>query len=127
MNRRDFFKVTFATGVAAAVPAILAERLPEIVGDGVHDDTAGLQAALNGRDFIAHNGCVRVEGGMCYLNGGLYRLTKTLEVGENKPFSMANASFRSSAEMFMRVQSNSPCQLIGVSWAPSHPSHTLTG
>lgn len=83
MNRRNFLKITFAAGVASALPALAAEPdIPRIVGDFKHDDTAGLQAALNGEPFICEAGLVRVVGGNVYISGGYFLVTKTLRIGK---------------------------------------------
>lgn len=84
MNRRNFLKITIAAGVALATPIVLTRalerRLPVIYGDGIHDDAAGLQAALRGEDFISHDSCVRVMDGVVHINSGTYLIGETLDL-----------------------------------------------
>lgn len=84
MNRRDFLRVTFGAAGVAAAPVVLTKalekRVPVIYGDGIHDDTEGLQAALSGREFIARNECVWIENGAVRLANGRFILTETLQV-----------------------------------------------
>lgn len=80
MNRRDLFKVMFAAGLASVVPAVVGETLPTIYGDGIHDDTEGLQAALNGDPFNCMDGHVHVAQGQVRITGGLYRVSKPLKI-----------------------------------------------
>lgn len=94
INRRDFFKVAFAAGVASVAPIALGERLATIYGDGVHDDTEGLQAALDGNGFHARNGCVSVRDGVLYIQGGLYQVSETLVIGSDSKADCRNATFR---------------------------------
>lgn len=83
MNRRGFLKIVFTAAAVTALPITLTKALektaPVIYGDGIHDDTAGLNAAINGRDFIARNECVKVHGNRIWLaQGCTYRLTDSL-------------------------------------------------
>lgn len=52
---------------------------PRIVGDGIHDDFAGLQAALDGKPFMADDVVVR-DATTIFLRRGTYRLTHKLVV-----------------------------------------------
>jgi TAT (twin-arginine translocation) pathway signal sequence. len=90
MNRRDFLRVTLAAAAVVATPVLLTKamerELPVVYGDGVHDDTEGLQAALDGRDFVCRDGCVKVLNGSAHIVGGNYRISRTLRVNsERKP------------------------------------------
>jgi hypothetical protein len=79
LNRRSFLKgalsVVAATVVLAKLPKDFA--LPQIIGDGLHDDTAGLQAALNGEPFLC-DGCVVRNATEVVLHDGTYRLTSMI-------------------------------------------------
>jgi hypothetical protein len=79
LPRRSFLKgalsVVAATVVLAKLPKDFA--LPQIIGDGLHDDTAGLQAALNGEPFLC-DGCVVRNATEVVLRGGAYRLTSMI-------------------------------------------------
>lgn len=84
MNRRGFLKIAFAAGVAVAAPAALAdESLPRIVGDGVHDDTAGLQAAFDGKPFACRDDRIEVKDGHVYLGTGWYLISRPLRISGN--------------------------------------------
>lgn len=101
-TRRDFFKVMLAAGVATAVPALLADKLPVIYGDGIHDDTDGLQAAFDCKEFLCRNDCVRVFDGRMHLNGGLYVVSRTLIVRGDSDITLANAVFDVRPKTFLR-------------------------
>jgi hypothetical protein len=111
MNRRGFLKSMLAAGVAPYVVTsagvlmpvrkILTATAPEIAftpsgtgatamtaqealrlwGDGIHDDTAALQAWLDGRPVI------RGDGSMVgrVLSGGSYRVSETIYMREDQP------------------------------------------
>ena len=85
VNRRGFLKIAFGAAAVTAIPVVLTRalerRLPVIYGDGVHDDTEGLQAALDGREFICRDSCVTVYGTDVFMHGGNYRISQTLHVG----------------------------------------------
>jgi hypothetical protein len=80
VNRRGFFKVAFAAGLATALPALSIETLPTIYGDGIHDDTDGLQAALDGKDFHCRDKSVTVTDGNVRISNGNYLVSRTLVV-----------------------------------------------
>jgi hypothetical protein len=91
MNRRDFFRSALAVSAIAAVPLIASERAPVVYGDGIHDDTAGLQAALSGKPFVS-NGHLRTYANRLVLDGGTYRLSETLKISRSNTL-ITNASF----------------------------------
>lgn len=98
MNRRGFLKIAFAAGAITAVPVTLTKSLersaPVIYGDGVHDDTAGLQAAIYGDEFIARNECVSISGNIVHLAAGTYRVSKTLNLTRTTGHSLVGAGSR---------------------------------
>lgn len=52
LTRRGFLGTAIgAAVVAAAAPLPILPDLPTLYGDGIHDDTAGLQAAIDGRAY----------------------------------------------------------------------------
>jgi hypothetical protein len=91
-TRRSFLKGLFAvTAVAATGLPNLAPALPRIVGDGVHDDWAGLQACFDGEPFrIENESVVALEG---RLSGGTFRISKTLLINGKGEFSIENVTF----------------------------------
>lgn len=84
MNRRGFLKLTTVLGVVAVTPITLKaaglERLPVIHGDGMHDDSEGIRAAIRGEPFVCRDCDVRQfvdkETGrrIVYLGPGTYRM-----------------------------------------------------
>ena len=90
MNRRGFFK---ALAAATAIAVVSTTRLGQavidvarsgyhvLVGDGVTDDTAALQARLDGEPVISPTGEQLSGTGTVYLPSGYtYRLSETLTV-----------------------------------------------
>lgn len=76
MNRRSFLRGALSLGAITAigpVPAMAA--LPRIVGDGVFDDTAGLQAFIDNKPFWVDSSSVVARDGIL---SGTFRTTSTL-------------------------------------------------
>src|SRR5690242_8948130 len=91
ISRRTFFGGAIALAAASALPlSAFAEPVPLICGDGVHDDTAGLQALLDGKPFRVASGAPNVvyrnTGGDVYITGGTYRITEALFVRDRTAF-----------------------------------------
>ena len=88
INRRSFLRGFVAvTAVATIAPAALADLgLPRIVGDGIHDDTLGLQAALDRKPFTCAANLVRVDEGGILISRGLFRVSDTLHVRQSHTF-----------------------------------------
>lgn len=97
MNRRHFLRLSIGAAAIAAVPIALKEairrQLPVIVGDGIHDDTAGLQAAINGEEFVCESGLVKMVDGGIYLDGGSYLISKTVTIPNDAHGTIMNARF----------------------------------
>ena len=102
MNRRGFLKVVFSAAAASAVPIALNKALrsptPVIYGDGIHDDTAGLQAAFNGQDFVCHKDLVSVSGDTVHLSGGTFLISKTIEVGGTRSLRATHIALKTVPE-----------------------------
>jgi urease gamma subunit len=92
MNRRGFFK---ALAAATAIAVVSTTRLGQavidvarsgyhvLVGDGVTDDTAALQALIEGEEVFSASG-VRLSGGYIPLApSGKYLLTDTITLDDN--------------------------------------------
>lgn len=80
MNRRSFLRgLLTVTAVSMAPASVLDAGLPRIVGDGIHDDTAGIQAAINGRPFVADGVVVRNQSRVTF-GPGSFRMTAPFEV-----------------------------------------------
>ena len=83
LTRRSFLRGLFTIAAVSVVPATLLQAdLPRIVGDGIHDDTAGLQAALDGKPFICEGNVVRGTQSL-HIGEGMYRISDTLTVTDN--------------------------------------------
>lgn len=82
LSRRSFLKITGVGLAAIAAPIAFSKigRLPVIIGDGVHDDTKGLQAAMDGKPFVCESGLVTSTNGTIELRGGEYLITSPLNV-----------------------------------------------
>lgn len=65
VSRRLFLGGALAIAAASIVPVADAEAttgpIPKIVGDGIHDDTEGLQALIDGRPVCIDGECIRVS------------------------------------------------------------------
>lgn len=81
MDRRTFLRglLTVAAVSIAPIDALTAS-VPSIVGDGVHDDTAGIQAAINGRPFSADGLVVRGQSEVQF-GAGTFRMTAPMRFG----------------------------------------------
>jgi hypothetical protein len=82
-DKRAFLRGIMATAAVAAttLPAI-ADTVPTIYGDGRRDDTAGLQALLDGKPFRI-DGEVVTAAADCIIYGD-FRISDTLEMGRSK-------------------------------------------
>jgi hypothetical protein len=120
MNRRGFFK---ALAAATAIAVVSTTRLGQavidvarsgyhvLVGDGVTDDTAALQALLDGEPVISPTGALLPGKGTEHVPSGYtYRISETLvvsgpvvlrglrinyhyhEIGDAKPFLLLKDS-----------------------------------
>ena len=96
MNRRGFFKalaaataiaVVSTTRIGQAVIDVARSGYHVLVGDGVTDDTAALQALLDGREVFSASGA-RLPNG--YIPVGEYLTTASLsETQSNSRFKWA--------------------------------------
>ncbi len=64
----------------AAVAVFMAPRVPQLVGDGIADDTAALQALFD-------------SGKTFHLDGGTYRLTRHLDMSKVRGCLITNCEF----------------------------------
>jgi hypothetical protein len=81
MNRRSFLRgllvVSAATVTAPTIAKIASLSPPMIFGDGIHDDTAGIQAALDGKPFLC-DGLIVSDANGVYFKDGVFRVTRPL-------------------------------------------------
>ena len=88
LTRRSFLRGLLTVAAVSIAPAtILHADIPRIVGDGIHDDTLGLQAALDGKPFVCE-GCVVSNTHSVYIGPGIYRISGTLNITDAGPDCM---------------------------------------
>lgn len=81
LSRRSFLRGAMTVAAATIVSVALADAgIPRIVGDGIHDDTLGLQAALDGKPFIADDFVFSSADGVVIENGH-FAISDTLHIG----------------------------------------------
>ena len=83
LSRRSFLGGLLTVSAVAAVPiAKLLPTVPQLWGDGDHDDTAALQALFDRKQVEIMNDCARLtaygERSVIHLRGGVFRLSRTL-------------------------------------------------
>ena len=107
--------------LALAGAAVLAETealasVPRIVGDGVHDDTAGLQALLNGAPVRIENDVVSVPAeGVILLQAGTYLITNPLLIGrDNVHLSGGRLIAGRDMHCMLEVRNAANCTLTGM-------------
>lgn len=84
LTRRNFLGLFGAAAAVAVVgmPAIASE-IPVIMGDGVHDDTAGLRAFMLRQPVRVIDDAVEYFNGSILLKGGkTYKISDTVTVPE---------------------------------------------
>jgi hypothetical protein len=93
-TRREFLGGALALAVATQVDAS-GLTAPTLYGDGVHDDTEGLEAAMNGRPFWADGELVApAPGEKVYLRGGRFKIHRTVEVWSTNSINGQGAIIR---------------------------------
>ena len=89
MSRRLFLGGALALTGTALVPnppAPSPQSLVTLYGDGIHDDTEGLMALLNGIPVqLDYVGVKVVEEGNIDMRGGVFLVSKTLIIEEHGP------------------------------------------
>jgi len=104
INRRSLL---FGLGVASicsmvpsTVVAAIIDPVPIIVGDGVHDDTAGLQALIDGRTFRVAPGLNITEtNDTVMVREGYFRLSKGLKANGTNDKNIHFSNFRIDADI----------------------------
>lgn len=75
MNRRTFLRGLLTVTAVSIAPVTLGDSgIPRIVGDGIHDDAAGIQAAIDGLPFEANGLVVRGQNEIRF-GDGVFRVT----------------------------------------------------
>lgn len=93
VSRRSLFRFGAAALLTAAVSPVSNLVAPVLWGDGIHDDTAALQALMDGKPVSVSGSTIIAREGV--LDGGSYLLTNTLRIsGENILISNARFTLR---------------------------------
>ena len=92
-TRRGFLGAMLAAAMAPAIvkaSSLMPIYVPKIIlptglvlwGDGVHDDSIALQALIDGKDVVRHDGATftRRADGAIYLASGTYALSSALKL-----------------------------------------------
>lgn len=85
-DRRSFLKGVLSVAAASLViPTLcLSEDEPLIMGDGVYDDYAGLQAAFDGKPFsVAEGMTVIADQNYVMISGGNFLISRGLKLGRS--------------------------------------------
>lgn len=84
VSRRSFLGGALTLTAAAVLPFKTFAAVPVIHGDGYRDDSAGLQAAIDGKPFrcVGEQAVVRNQG-QIFIGAGVYRLSRTLHIRES--------------------------------------------
>lgn len=83
LSRRSFLGGALVLAVATQLPgaALARSEVPWLWGDGMHDDTAGLQAMLDGKPVYVvkdREVITAAEGQPISFSGGQYRISETI-------------------------------------------------
>lgn len=92
MDRRNFLHGLLTVAAASIVPLAAQDTdVPKIVGDGVHDDAPGINAAINGRPFSA-DGLVIRDQNYVRFGAGPFRMASPMRL-ETSDVVVEGASF----------------------------------
>ena len=113
LTRRFFLGGAIALTVAARAIPISA---PRIVGDGVHDDTAGLQALLSNEPYecdLPNVGWLS-NSGRIYIQGGIFRLTDIIYIRRNNVYLFDGQLLAEHPKTVLVFDGVSGCHLHGL-------------
>lgn len=118
LSRRSFLRGVLAVAGATVAPALPAiASVPRIVGDGVHDDTAGLQAAFDGKPFVA-DGMVISDADWLTVHKGAFKVTRPITI-RRSGVEISECSFISSDlapdECLLNIEGTADCFVREVS------------
>lgn len=97
ISRRLFLGGAIAV-VAAAVVSRPADAVPRIVGDGVHDDAAGLNALFNGMPVQIDNECVQAMDGVIALSAGHFLIGSPITVTRRRDIIVSGGFFEARGD-----------------------------
>lgn len=91
MHRRTFLKRLLACPAAVTTPGLLMPVkawAPTLWGDGIHDDTEALQAAIDGLPVnLAPGVWLERTSGTINLGSGRFKMKNSLFFGRHSPFT----------------------------------------
>jgi len=88
VSRRSFLRGVLAVSVVAATAKLaIAEHIPTLYGDGMHDDAPALNALFSGKPFRVDNETIVASDGQ--LNGGSFAIKSTVHIRSNS-FTVRN-------------------------------------
>ena len=88
VNRRSFFKLLAGGAVVAAMPSLALNHanVPIIWGDGKHDDAAGLQSLIDGKEVEFKNPELARgmgwRGDVLFMGTGTFAVKSVLQIDE---------------------------------------------
>jgi hypothetical protein len=93
LTRRSFLGGTVAIATCSAIGVSVAAPFPIIRGDGVFDDTAGLNAFFAREPVVIEGQLLRhyTDDSLAMLTNGFFRVTNTIHIG--KPTTILNCWF----------------------------------
>lgn len=101
MNRRAFLLGATALTLAPLIAKVeLINNIPEIRGDGVHDDAPGINALLRNEPCRILDKCVRIlNDNTLYFERGNYMLNSAIQLdGKTRGIHIIGSMFRSGKE-----------------------------
>lgn len=102
-SRRSFLRGALIVAAASVLPAqaiAFVAPVPVIVGDGIHDDWAGLQAAFDGNPFRCEKDFVRVGAhDAIHVDGGHFYISDTLLVKDRAVVWITRNTFDGGPEL----------------------------
>jgi len=126
VKRRGFLA---SLGLLLAAPAVVrAESLMKLVtprlilwGDGVHDDTAALQALMDGKSVVSSHNAIRVDK-FVSVQGGLYRLTAPIHIrgGDDDHYHFGGATLiagRGHPGPILKIE-RGDCRIVRTTFQP---------
>lgn len=112
LNRRSFLRGVLAVTAVSITPTpLIAADVPQIVGNGIHDDTAGIQAAIDGQPFVCEGQLIAGTKEIS-LGAGTYRVSKTLRVVGRDRIRFTGAHFLvAHSDPFVYFEGSTYCRL----------------
>lgn len=125
MNRRQLFRFGAAAVLTAAVaPVASALSAPTLWGDGEHDDTEALQAAIDGKPVKIAGETIMIREGE--FVGGIYAISRPIIVENKQGWNMKRVTLRATEEFssdhLLEVRNVNDCIFYGLDLDHRKPS-----